>query len=35
MRSNKQLQHKIDSFLSRKTTQFPEIDEYARDVSRL
>jgi len=35
MRQNKRLQHKIDSFLNRKTTQYPEINEYARDVSRL
>jgi hypothetical protein len=35
MRQKNQLQHKIDAFLDRKSHQYPEIDEYARDVSRL
>ncbi len=35
MRHSKQLQYKIDSFISRKTSQYPEIDEYAQDISRL
>lgn len=35
MRQGKQLQQKINSFIDRKTTQYPEIDEYAQDISKL
>lgn len=35
MRQDKQLQRKIDSFLNRKTSQYPEIGKYARDVTQI
>ena len=36
MRQNSShLQEQIDNFLGRKTTQYPDIEEYARDVYRL
>lgn len=35
MKQDKRLQHKINTFLDRKTSQYPEIQEYVRDLSRL
>lgn len=30
----KKLQHKIDAFLQRKTTQYPDVERYAEDIYR-
>ncbi|GEM_PF-2827961 len=35
MQQSEKLQRKINTFLDRKTAQFPEINEYVHDVSRL
>jgi hypothetical protein len=30
--NNEQLQHKIDNFMERKTSKYPDIRYYAKDV---